>query len=183
MAKVGYARVSSKGQSYQAQVEALQGAGCERVYSEKASGKDTAGRPQFRKMLKALLPGDIVYVSKLDRLCRSTRDLMNTLHELEAQGCGLVSLGEQWCDTTSSVGRLMVTIMSGIATFERELIKARTDEGIARARKRGTKFGRKVLLSPEQQQAAAERYAAGDTLAMLAKDYKTSIATMSRALS
>jgi DNA invertase Pin-like site-specific DNA recombinase len=82
--KYGYARVSSKAQDYQAQVEALKAAGCEKIYSEKQSGKSRDGRPEFAKLMKALLPGDTVVVTKLDRLARSSRDLHNILHELES---------------------------------------------------------------------------------------------------
>ena len=123
--KYGYARVSSKAQDYTAQVEALKAAGCERIFSEKASGKSTNGRPEFAKLLKALLPGDTVVVTKLDRLARSSRDLHNIVHELDGLSCGFVSLGESWCDTTTDAGRLMLTIMGGIAEFERGLIRKR----------------------------------------------------------
>jgi DNA invertase Pin-like site-specific DNA recombinase len=180
MAKIGYARVSSQGQSYTAQVEALKAAGCDRIYSEKASAKSTDKRPQFQKMMRDVLPGDIVVVAKLDRLARSTRDLANILHDLTKQDCGFVSLGESWADTATSIGRLMLTIMGGIAEFERELIQARTSDGIERAKRKGTKFGRKRSLSPEQVKVAAEAYAAGKTLAELALDYECSEATMSR---
>ncbi|MCK1480476.1 recombinase family protein [Bradyrhizobium sp. 197] len=183
MAKVGYARVSSKGQDYTAQVAALKAAGCERIYSEKASGKSTDGRPQFKKLMKALLPGDTVVVAKLDRLARSTRDLANILHELNEQSCGLTSLGEPWCDTTTEIGRLMITIMGGIAEFERGLIRARTEEGLEEARAKGTKFGRKRAMTPEEVRVAAERYAKGETQAQLAVVYGVSEATMWRALS
>lgn len=182
MAKVGYARVSSKAQDYQAQVDGLKAAGCEKIYSEKVSGKSTNGRREFDKLMKALLPGDIVYVAKLDRLARSSRDLHNILHELDEQQCGFVSLGESWCDTTSAVGRLMLTIMGGIAEFERTLIRSRCEDGIARARAKGTKFGRKVKLSTEQRRRAADRYAKGETMAELAKVYEVSEPTMWRAL-
>jgi DNA invertase Pin-like site-specific DNA recombinase len=117
MAKLGYARVSSHGQSYQAQVEALKAGGCDKIYSEKVSAKSIDKRTQFQKLMRDVLPGDVVVVAKLDRLCRSTRDLLNILGEPTAQQCGFVSLGESWCDTTTSVGRLMMTIMSGIAEF------------------------------------------------------------------
>jgi DNA invertase Pin-like site-specific DNA recombinase len=117
----GYARVSSDAQDYTAQVEALKAAGCERIFSEKASGKSTSGRPEFGKLMRALLPGDAVVVTKLDRLARSSRDLHNILGQLRELDCGFVSLGEGWCDTTSDVGRLMITIMGGIAEFERGL--------------------------------------------------------------
>ena len=121
--KIGYARVSSSTQDHAAQVEALKAAGCERIFSEKASGKTTNGRPEFAKLMKALTYGDVVAVVKLDRLARSSRDLQNILHELQEKGCGFVSLGESWCDTTTDVGRLVMTIMGGIAEFERSLIR------------------------------------------------------------
>ena len=84
--------------------------------------------------MKALVAGDTVMVSKLDRLARSSRDLHNILHELQERGCGFVSLGESWCDSTSEVGRLMLSIMGGIAEFERGLIRKRCEEGIERAK-------------------------------------------------
>src|SRR5215472_12231388 len=120
MAKIGYARVSSNTQDYQGQVDALKAFGCERIYSEKQSGKSTDGRRQFEKLMKELLPGDVVVVTKLDRLARSSRDLHNILHQLDGLSCGFVSLGESWCDTTSDVGVLVMTIMGGIAQFERK---------------------------------------------------------------
>ena len=134
MAKIGYARVSSNTQDYQGQVDALKAAGCERIYSEKMSGKSTSGRRQFEKLMKELLPGDTVVVAKLDRLARSSRDLHNIIFELDSLDCGFLSLGDSWCDTTTSTGRLMLTIMGGIAEFERKLIRQRCDEGIARAK-------------------------------------------------
>src|SRR4029434_1676457 len=139
--KYGYARVSSKAQDYAAQVEALKAAGCEKIYSEKQSGKSRDGRPEFGKLMKALLPGDTVVVTKLDRLARSSRDLHHLLHEMEGLSVGCRSLGEAWCDTTTDVGRLMMTIMGGIAEFERSLIRSRTDTGIERARGQGRECG------------------------------------------
>ena len=121
--KCGYARVSSNTQDYAAQVEALKAAGCRKIFSEKASGKSTNGRREFDRLMKSMVPGDTVMVTKLDRLARSSRDLHNILHELQEQGCGFVSLGESWCDTTTDVGRLVMTIMGGIAEFERSLIR------------------------------------------------------------
>jgi DNA invertase Pin-like site-specific DNA recombinase len=108
--KYGYARVSSKAQDHAAQIEALKAAGCERIYREKMSAKSTDGRREFEKLMKTLVPGDTVVVTKLDRLARSSRDLHNIIHELDGLGCGFVSLREGWCDTTTSAGRLMMTI-------------------------------------------------------------------------
>jgi DNA invertase Pin-like site-specific DNA recombinase len=180
--KYGYARVSSNSQDYAAQVDALKASGCERIFSEKASGKSTNGRPELAKLMKALLPGDVVTVTKLDRVARSSRDLHNILHELQAQGCGFVSLGETWCDTTTDVGRLMLTIMGGIAEFERGLIRKRCEEGIERAKRKGTKFGRPSTLDVGQRRRIAERYAAGETMAELAREYDCGEATIWRAL-
>jgi len=180
--KYGYARVSSDTQDYAAQVEALKASGCERIFSEKASGKSTNGRPELAKLLKVLLPGDIVAVTKLDRIARSSRDLQNIIHELKERGCGFVSLGDSWCDTTSDVGRLVLAIMGGIGEFERELIRKRCQAGIERAKAKGTKFGRSSVLDVSQRRKIAERYAAGETMAELARDYDCGEATIWRAL-
>jgi DNA invertase Pin-like site-specific DNA recombinase len=182
MAKIGYARVSSKAQDYQAQVDALKAAGCERIFSEKISGKTMDGRREFDRLMKALLPGDVVVVTKLDRLARSSRDLHNILHDLDERSCGFVSLGETWCDTTTAVGRLLLTMMGGVAEFERGLIQARCEAGIERARVKGTKFGRPRSLDNGQRRVIADRHAAGTTIAALAREYECGEATIWRAL-
>jgi DNA invertase Pin-like site-specific DNA recombinase len=176
------ARVSSNTQDYQGQVDALKAAGCEKIYSEKVSGKTTDGRKEFKRLMKDLLPCDTVVVTKLDRLARSSRDLHNILHELQGQSCGFVSLGESWCDTTTEVGRLMLTIMGGISEFERGLIRKRCEEGIERAKRKGVTFGRKRKLDAEMIRIAAGRYAKGETMAELAEVYGVSEPTIWRAL-
>jgi DNA invertase Pin-like site-specific DNA recombinase len=118
----------------------------------------------------------------LNRLARSSRDLQNILHELQEKGCGFVSLGESWCDTTTDVGRLMMAIMAGIAEFERNLIRKRCEEGIQRAKRKGTKFGRPTALDHGQRRRIAERYTAGETMAELACEYECGEATIWRAL-
>src|SRR6476660_8318617 len=180
--KFGYARVSSNTQDHAAQVEALKAAGCEKIFSEKASGKSTNGRPEFCKLMKAISPGDTIVVTKLDRLARSSRDLHNILGELAERSCGFVSLGESWCDTTTDVGRLMLTIMGGIAEFERSLISGRTDAGIERARKQGKKFGRPERLDAGQKRVIAELYVKGKTIPELAAEYQVGVGTIWRAL-
>ena len=142
--RLGYARVSSDTQDYSAQVEALKAAGCERIYSEKASGKSTNGRPELAKLLKALDPGDVMVVTKIDRVARSARDLLNIVAgELNDRGCGFVSLGDSWCDTTNEMGKFMLTVMAGISELERDLIRKRCAAGIARAKVRARRNNRR----------------------------------------
>jgi DNA invertase Pin-like site-specific DNA recombinase len=180
--RYGYARVSTGKQDFELQVEALKAAGCERIFAEKVSGKSTDGRREFQRLMKALNPGDTVVVTKLDRLARSSRDLLNILGQLEEGSCGFVSLGEAWCDTTSDVGKLVITIMSGIAEFERKLILSRTEAGIAKAKEQGKKFGRPSALDVGQKRKIAERYAAGETMQALADEYEVGVASIHRAL-
>jgi len=180
--RYGYARVSTSKQDYSIQVEALKAAGCTTICTEKVSGKSTNGRTEFKRLMKALNPGDVVVVCRLDRLARSTRDLLNIVHDLKEAGCGFVSLGESWCDTTTAAGELMLTIMGGIAQFERSLILARTEAGITKAREQGKKFGRPSALDVTQKRKISERYAAGETMAALAQEYEVGEATIFRAL-
>ena len=180
--RYGYARVSTGKQDFELQVDALKAAGCERIFAEKVSGKSTDGRREFQRLMKALNPGDTVVVTKLDRLARSSRDLLNILGQLEEGSCGFVSLGEAWCDTTSDVGKLVITIMSGIAEFERKLILSRTEAGITKAREQGKKFGRPSALDVGQKRKIAERYAAGETMQALADEYEVGVASIHRAL-
>src|SRR5262249_40278732 len=128
MASYGYARVSTDGQTLASQDAQLHEAGCAEVYSEKVSGAKT-DRAELRKLLKRLEPGDVLIVTRLDRLARSTRDLLNILDEIAKAGAGFRSLADTWADTTTPHGRLMLTILGGLAEFERELIRARTSEG------------------------------------------------------
>jgi DNA invertase Pin-like site-specific DNA recombinase len=123
----------------------LAAAGCTKVYAEKVSGAKT-DRQQLAKALAALGSGECLIVTKLDRLARSTRDLLNTLAVIAERGASFRSLGDPWCDTTSAHERLMLTVLSGLAEFERHLILARTSEDRHRAQRRGVKFGRKPKL-------------------------------------
>ena len=122
---VGYARVSTDGQTLDAQQGALRAAGATSVFSEKVSGAKT-DRAQLAKAIAALAEGDTLIVTKLDRLARSTRDLLNTLDAIGKAGASFRSLGDQWADTTTPHGRLMLTVLGGLAEFERHLIPART---------------------------------------------------------
>ena len=152
----GYARVSTDGQSVDAQARQLAEVGCEKVFQEVASGAKT-DRAQLRRLLDQLTAGDVVTVTRPDRLARSTRDLLNTLAAISAKGAAFRSLGDAWADTTTAHGRLMLTVLGGLAEFERELIRSRTTEGRERAKARGVKLGRNVKLTPHQRSEAKAR--------------------------
>jgi DNA invertase Pin-like site-specific DNA recombinase len=176
---VGYARVSMDSQTLDAQQAALTAAGAERVYSEKVSGAVT-DRKALAKAIAACGPGDVFLVTRLDRLARSTRDLLNVLDAVAKAGAGFRSLADTWADTTSAHGRLMLTVLGGLAEFERELIRARTDEGRKRAQARGVRFGRKLKLTAHQRSEALARREAGETLAEIGRSYNVSHSTISR---
>ena len=176
----GYARVSTDGQSVDAQVKQLHAAGAEKVFRETASGAKTERR-ELARALAALAEGDTLLVTRLDRLARSTRDLLNTLAKIAESGAGFKSLADTWADTTTAHGRLMLTILGGLAEFERELIRARTGEGRARAKARGQSLGRPFKLTPHQRQEAMKRRDKGEeTLAEIGRSYNVSGATISR---
>jgi DNA invertase Pin-like site-specific DNA recombinase len=149
------------------------------VFAEKVSGAKT-DRAQLAKAIAALTPGDTLVVCKLDRLARSTRDLLNTLAAIADAGSTFKSLGDPWCDTTSAHGKLMVTVLGGLAEFERHLILARTTEGRKRAQQRGVRFGRKPKLTAHQQQEALARRANGEAPVDIARSYAVSHSTISR---
>jgi DNA invertase Pin-like site-specific DNA recombinase len=176
---VGYARVSTDGQSLEAQHAALAAAGAERVYAEKQSGIKT-DRAALARCMRSLEAGDVLLVTKLDRLARSTRDLLNTLAAIGEAGASFKSLGDPWADTTSAHGRLMLTVLGGLAEFERYLIIARTNEGRQRAKARGVRFGRKLKLTKHQQAEALARREAGEALAEIGRSYNVSHSTISR---
>ena len=179
MAVYGYARVSTDGQSLASQEAQLTAAGCGKIYAEKVSGAKS-DRAELAKVLKRLVTGDVLVVSRLDRLARSTRDLLNILDTIAKAGAGFKSLHDTWADTTTPHGRLMLTVLGGLAEFERELILARTGDGRKRAKARGVRFGRPAKLSPHQRQEAAQRLSEGATQADLARSYGVSQATISR---
>jgi DNA invertase Pin-like site-specific DNA recombinase len=176
---VGYARVSTDGQTLDAQQAALRSAGVEKVFSEKQSGAKT-DRAQLAKAIAALRPGDTLIVTKLDRLARSTRDLLNTLATISEAGAAFKSLGDSWADTTTPAGKLMLTVLGGLAEYERHLILARTSEGRQRAQQRGVRFGRKPKLTVHQQQEALARRAPGEALVDIARSYAVPHSTISR---
>src|SRR3954452_3248003 len=165
----GYARVSTYGQTLDAQLAQLRAEGCAKIYREKASGAQ-AERRELLKLLKDLASGDIVTVTRIDRLARSTFDLFAIVKQIVDAGGQFRSLAEPWADTATSTGRLMIAVLGGLADAERDLIKTRTAEGQNRAKARGQPMGRPPKLTP-QQQAEACRRAEGAPLAELAKSY------------
>jgi DNA invertase Pin-like site-specific DNA recombinase len=179
MTVYGYARVSTNGQTLASQDADLHAAGAVKVYAEKMSGA-RSDRPELAKLLKRLDAGDVLLVTRLDRLARSTRDLLNILDLIGKVGAGFKSLADPWADTTTPHGRLMVTVLGGLAEFERSLILARTSDGRKRAQQAGVKFGRPLKLSAHQRREAMERIAAGAVQAELARSYGVSQATISR---
>ena len=134
----------------------------------------------MRKAVARLDEGDVLMVTRLDRLARSTRDLLNTLDEISKRGAGFKSLGDVWADTTTPHGRLMLTVLGGLAEFERELIKSRTGEGRARAKAAGVHMGRPSKLSPHQQREAIARRDAGEALTDIARTFGVSHTTIGR---
>ncbi len=175
----GYARVSTDGQTVGAQVEALTAAGAAKVFRETASGAQT-DRAQLRRVLAVLDVSEVLMVTGLDRLARSTRDLLNTLAAIAERKAGFRSLGDTWADTTTAHGRLMLTVLGGLAEFERELIRARTSEGPARAVARGVKLGRKPKLTPHQIKEVLRRKENGEAVREIARSYNVHNSTISR---
>jgi len=157
----------------------LQAAGCGNIFKEKVSGAKT-DRPQLAKVIRRLESGDVLVVTRLDRLARSTRDLLNIIDAIGKAGAGFRSLHDAWADTTTPHGKLMVTVLGGLAEFERELIRVRTDDGRKRAKARGVRFGRPQALTAHQRKEAIQRLAEGAVQADLARSYGVSQATISR---
>jgi DNA invertase Pin-like site-specific DNA recombinase len=173
----GYARVSTRNQDLAAQETELMAAGCAKVFKEKVSGAKT-DRAELAKLLRRIEPGDVLIVTRLDRLARSTRD--NVIAALAERGAGFKSLKDAWADTTSPHGRLMLTVLGGLAEFERELIRARTGEGRKRAKERGVRFGRPPKLNAHQRREALARREKGETLMDIARSYGVSHLTIMR---
>jgi DNA invertase Pin-like site-specific DNA recombinase len=176
---IGYARVSTYGQTLDAQLEQLKAAGCARIYREKATGA-RADRKELQKMLRQLAAGDVVTVTRIDRLARSTFDLFAIVKQIADAGARFRSLAEPWADTGTSTGRLMLAVLGGLADVERDLIRTRTAEGRSRATARGQHMGRPPALTLQQQSEARQRRADGATLKELARSYNVSPATISR---
>ena len=177
--RLGYARVSTYGQTLDAQLEQLKAEGCTKVYREKASGAQP-DRRELLHMLKHLAPGDVVTVTRIDRLARSTFDLFAIVKRIVDAKGQFRSLAEPWADTSTSTGRLMIAVLGGLADVERDLIRTRTAEGRSRAKARGQHMGRPPKLTDVQKAEARQRRAEGATLKDLALSYNVARATISR---
>ncbi len=180
--KYGYARVSpgGKSDSVDAQARQLTKAGCKKVFRDVHVSGAKTDRAQLRRVIEALGPRDVLMVTRLDRLARSTRDLLNTVASIADRKAGFRSLGDAWADTTTSHGRLMLTVLGGLAEFERDLIRQRTAEGRERAKARGVKLGRRPKLTPHQQREAIKRRENGEPVRDIARSFNVNASTISR---
>src|SRR6267154_2738295 len=178
----GYARVSpgGKSESVDAQTRQLTKAGCRKVFRDVHVSGAKTDRAQLRRLLDQLEADDVVMVTRLDRLARSTRDLLNVLATITGKKAGFRSLGDTWADTTTSHGRLMLTVLGGLAEFERDLIRTRTGEVRERAKARGVKMGRKPKLTPHQKQEILRRKENGEAVREITRSYNVHNSTISR---
>jgi DNA invertase Pin-like site-specific DNA recombinase len=179
--RLRYARVSNYGQTLDAQLEQLRSAGCtnRNIYREKVTGART-DRRELLRVLDRRGPGDVVTVTRIDGLARSTFDLFGIVKRIVDAKAQLRSSAEPWADTGTSTGRLMIAVLGGLADVERDLIRTRTAEGRSRAQKRGQHMGRPPKLTPQQQKEARRRRAEGATPAELARSYGVGKSTISR---
>jgi DNA invertase Pin-like site-specific DNA recombinase len=175
----GYARVSPPAQDLAPHLARLKAAGCEKIFREKITGT-TVDRPQLRKLIAALLPGDVVIIPAVDRLSRDTTDLLVIAREMQRAGAGIRSLAEPFLDTTSDFAEIVFAILGVAAKLERRRILERTERGRADAKAKGVKFGRKPKLTEHQQREARARVAAGETQRSVARSYNVSQSTISR---
>ena len=164
--KLGYARVSTEDQNLDGQRQRLSAAGCEKLFEEKLSGAKR-NRPKLEKLIEHLRKGDVLVVTRLDRLARSTSELLRIAERLTEKSAGLQSLDEPWADTTSPSGRMVMTIFAGIAEFERTLIISRTNDGRVAAKARGVTFGRPKKMRLDQQELARELVRDGKSISAL----------------
>ena len=177
--KVGYARVSTVGQTLDIQVKTLKEFDCVKIYREKASGADSE-RSQLKKLIASLGEGDIVVVTRIDRLARSTFDLFSIVKEITNKKAQFHSIAEPWTDTSTSTGRLMLAVLGGLADVERDLIRTRTSEGRVRAIQQGKQMGRPSRLTIAQKREIKVKRQNGITLKSLATTYGLSESAVSR---
>lgn len=180
MPRIGYARVSSTGQSLEVQLEKLNQLKCDRIYQEKRSGR-TADRPEFQSCMNYLREGDTLIITRLDRLARSVVHLAQLAKRFQSEGIDLLVV-DQNIDTSTSTGRLMFNMLAAIAEFENDLRTERQAEGIAKAKENGVKFGRPPKLTESRKQEIYSRRMAGAAIAQLAKEFGLGEASIYRAI-
>lgn len=181
MAVIGYARVSTTDQDLDSQIQALKDAGAVEIYADKASGATTA-RTQWLECAKNLQSGDVLLVSRIDRLGRSLQDLLNIIEKLKENNIHFRSLNEPSLDTTTPAGKMLFQIVGAFAEYERSLIRARTIEGLENAKRKGKKVGRPTSLSDEQVEALQKMYLHGESITALARIFEVSRKTVYRVL-
>jgi DNA invertase Pin-like site-specific DNA recombinase len=177
--KIGYARVSTTEQNLDLQLTALKAAGCGRIYQEKISGAKR-NRPELQRLIDQLRPDDIVVVWKLDRLARSTQNLLELADQIKNAEASFCSLLEPWADTNSPSGKMIMTVFAGIAEFERDLIRERTGAGRIAAKKRGVRFGRPQKMNEEQKSLAKRLLQEDKSVSEIAKTFNVHKATIYR---
>lgn len=180
MSKIGYARVSSTGQSLEVQLDKLNQVGCDKIYHEKQSGK-TASRPEFQKCMNYLREGDTLVITRLDRLARSVIHLSQVAERFQAENIDLVVI-DQAIDTSTPTGRLMFNMLAAIAEFETDLRSERQLEGITKAKEHGVKFGRPTKRTAEIDVEIYNKRKEGVSIGQLAKNYGLGSATIYRIL-
>jgi DNA invertase Pin-like site-specific DNA recombinase len=179
--KLGYARVSTEDQNLELQRPRLNDAGCGKLFEEKISGAKRH-RPELERLLGEIRKDDVLVVTRLDRLARSTSELLAIAEQLNEKEAGLQSLDEPWADTLTPAGRMVLTVFAGMAEFERALIRQRTHDGLVDARKRGVAFGRPPKLRRDQQELALELLRQGKSVSAVAKTFNVHPATIYRCL-
>lgn len=180
MARIGYARVSSIGQSLEIQLDKLTAAGCERIYREKLSGTKKA-RPEYKACMSYLREGDTLVITRLDRLARSVHELVNISQRFEEEGIHLHVL-DQHIDTSTPTGKLTFTLLAAIAEFETQLRAERQKEGIEKARRNDVKFGRPKLSDYAKEELIRQERAQGRSIGELMKTHKLGRTTIYRIL-
>jgi DNA invertase Pin-like site-specific DNA recombinase len=177
--RIGYARVSTLDQKLDLQMQTLKKVGCTKIFREKVSGA-SRDRPELKRMLDQIREGDVVVVWKLDRLARSTRDLLETMESIRESGGQFQSISEPWADSTSYAGKMIMTVFAGIAEFERDLIRERTAAGRMAAKSKGVRFGRPRKLNPQQAKLAKRLLDEGKLVSEIAETFGVHVATIYR---
>ena len=179
--KLGYARVSRPTRISQSSASASTRPAAKKLFEEKTSGAGKK-RPELERLLAELRADDVVVVTRLDRLARSTSELLRIAETIEEKNAGLQSIAEPWADTTTPAGRMVLTVFGGIAEFERSLIATRTEEGRRGAQARGVPFGRPPKLRPDQRTLARNLIEEGQSVSEVARTFNVHVATIYRCL-